>query len=114
VALDSPNTVDGVGIDPESGHAVLVISDQMDWSDPAAHIGALQTKSSSSVAFIQNGQLEVTAIHAKGRPPRIGIVMQFQPPAPAVNILAAVGDELAKIGIDFGHGPPPGGYKTIN
>jgi len=112
VALDNPHTVDGVGIDPESGHAVLVIQDQMDWSDPAAHFRALQKKISSYVAFIQNGQLETTAFHARGRPPRIGIVMLFEPPASAVAILAGVGDELNKIGIDFGYGPLPAGYQT--
>ena len=114
MALDNPNTVDAVGIDPESGHAVLVIQEQMDWSDPAAHLRALQKKISSYVAFIQNGQLEVTAIHAKGRPPRIGIVMLFEPPASAVAILAGVGDELAKVGIDFGYGPLPEGYNRAN
>ena len=113
MAIDNPNTVDAGGIDPESGHAVLVIQDQMDWSDPAAHFRALQ-KNSSYVAFIQNGQLEVTAIHAKGRPPRIGIVMLFEPPASAVAILAGVGDELAKVGIDFGYGPLPEGYNRAN
>lgn len=112
MALDSPNTVDAVGIDPESGHAVLVIQDQMDWSDPAAHFRALQKKISNYVAFIQNGQLEATAIHAAGRPPRIGIVMVFEPPPPAVDILAGIGDELASVGIDFGYGPLPEGYTT--
>ena len=112
MALDNPNTVDAVGVDPESGHAVLVISDQMDWSDPAAHFRALQRKISNYVAFIRNGQLEATAIHAAGRPPRIGIVMVFEPPPPAVDILAGIGDELAKVGIDFGYGPLPEGYKT--
>ena len=112
MALDSPNMVDAVGVDPESGHAVLVISDQMDWSDPAAHFRALQRKISNYVAFIQNGQLESTAIHAAGRPPRIGIVMVFEPPPPAVDILAGIGDELAAVGIDFGYGPLPEGYTT--
>jgi hypothetical protein len=114
VSLDNPNTVDAVGIDPDSGHAVLVIQDQMDWSDAAAHFRALQKKISNYVAFIQNGQLETTAFHAKGRPPRIGIVMAFEPPAPAIEILAGVGDELAKVGIDFGYGPLPTGYKRAN
>ena len=114
MAIDNLNTVDAVGIDPESGHAVIVIQDQMDWSDPAAHFRALQKKISSYVAFIQNGQHEVTAIHAKGRPPRSGIVMLFEPPASAVAILAGVGDELAKVGIDFGYGPLPEGYNRAN
>jgi hypothetical protein len=40
--------------------------------------------------------------------------MVFEPPAPAVDIIAGVGDELAKVGIDFGYGPLPTGYKRAN
>ena len=86
----------------------------MDWSDAAAHFRALQKKISNYVAFIQNGQLETTASRAKARPPRIGIVMVFEPPPPAIDILAGVGDELAKVGIDFDYGPLPEGYKRVN
>jgi len=86
----------------------------MDWSDAAAHFRALQKQISNFVAFIQNGQLETTAPRAKARPPRIGIVMVFEPPPPAIDILAGVGDELAKVGIDFDYGPLPEGYKRVN
>jgi len=40
--------------------------------------------------------------------------MLFEPPASAVAILAGVGDELAKVGIDFGYGPLPEGYNRAN
>jgi hypothetical protein len=86
----------------------------MDWSDAAAHFRALQKQISNFVAFIQNGQLETTASRAKAQPPRIGIVMVFEPPPPAIDILAGVGDELANVGIDFDYGPLPEGYKRVN
>ena len=61
MALDNPNTVDAVGIDPESGHAVLVIQDQMDWSDPAAPlmVAIKDTAGSATATAISNGRVYV-------------------------------------------------------
>lgn len=43
MAISDVEAVDAVGIEPETGNAMLVITDDLDWSDPG-HLNALQQK----------------------------------------------------------------------
>ena len=58
MAIGDPLAVDALGIEPDTGHALLVIIDDLDWSNPMEHINALQQKISAYVAFIQSDHLE--------------------------------------------------------
>lgn len=49
---------------------------------------------------------------AAGRQPKIGVIMQFEPPESVVPVLAGLGEQLAGLNIDFGYGPLPDGYET--
>jgi hypothetical protein len=56
MTLDTPDTVDAMGIEIGSGLAVLTIADELDWRDERAHLLALQTKLNAYFAFIESGQ----------------------------------------------------------
>ena len=51
MAISDVDAVDAVGVEPETGNAMLVITDDLDWSDPAAHINALQQKVMAYLGF---------------------------------------------------------------
>lgn len=110
--ISDASSVDALGIEPGSGHALLVIADDLDWSDPVAHINALQQKIGAYVAFIHGGQIEGQLPEAEGRKRRIGILLQYEPPETIVPILDGLGEGLARMNIGFGYGPLPEGYEA--
>jgi len=112
MSVSDPSSVDAVGIDPETGHALLIISDDLDWSDPVAHINALQAKIGAYLGFLNTGQFEATLPDAAGRRRKIGIVQQFEPPPQAAEILDQLGAQLEAFDVEFGYGPLPDGYDT--
>jgi hypothetical protein len=110
VAIDDPSAVDAIGIEPGTDSVLLVIVDDQDWSDPVAHINALQQKIGAYIAFIQSGQIEASMPEAAGRPRKIGVIQQFEPPENIAPLLEGLGQQLAGFGIGFGCGPLPDGY----
>lgn len=112
MGIDNANAVDALGIDPDTGHALLVISDDMDWSDPVAHINALQAKIGAYIGFVNTGQLEVALPESAGRTRKMAVIQQFEPPLQMVPILNQLGEQLEAFDIEFGYGPLPDGYET--
>lgn len=109
MAIDNANAVDALGIDPDTGHALLVISDDMDWSDPVAHLNALQAKIGAYIGFVNTGQLEAALPEAAGRTRKIAVIQQYEPPLQVVPILDQLGEQLEAFDIEFGYGPLPDG-----
>ncbi|MFT3725021.1 MAG: hypothetical protein QM773_15735 [Hyphomonadaceae bacterium] len=110
--ISDASSVDALGIEPGTGYALLVIADDLDWSDPVAHINALQQKIGAYVGFIHSGQIEGQLPEAEGRKRKIGIFMQYEPPENIVPILDGLGEGLAAMNIDVGYGPLPEGYEA--
>jgi hypothetical protein len=111
MAIADVNDVDAAGLEPGTGNALLIISDDLDWSDPVAHLNTLQQKIGAYIGFIQSGQIEKAVPEAAGRTPKIGVIQQFEPPESILPILNALGEQLAGLGIEFGYGPLPEGYE---
>ncbi len=112
MAISDVDAVDAAGIEPETGNAMLIISDDLDWSDPVAHLNVLQQKIGAYISFIQSGQLEKSVPETAGRKPKIGVFQQFEPPENILPILSGIGEQLASLGIEFGFGPLPEGYQA--
>lgn len=111
MSIADPESIDALGIDPDTGNPLLIISDDLDWADVAAHINALQQKIGGYIGFIKSGQVEKNLPEAEGRQPRIGVIQQYEPPETAIQILDQMGQQLSSLGIDFGYGPLPDGYE---
>ena len=112
--ISDASSVDAVGIDPETGDGILVITDDLDWADPAAHFNALQAKIGAYLGFIQTGQFEAAVPNAAGRKRRIAVVQQFEPPPVAIEILDQLGEQIAAFDVAFSYGPLPEGYEQLD
>jgi hypothetical protein len=111
MSISDAGAVDALGIDPDTGDAMMVISDDLDWSDPMAHINALQVKIGDYIGFMNSGQLEQHMPEAAGRKRRIAVFQQYEPPAQMMQILDGLGEQLEAFDIAFGYGPLPDGFE---
>jgi len=98
MSVDDPTTVDGMGFRPEDDRFELVIQDHRDWDDPDTHLAALGAKVNAYLSFLASGQQgevypERPASAFLG--PWIRIVFVHRPPAPAVDTLAGLAEQLA-------------------
>jgi hypothetical protein len=58
VSVEQTDEVDIVGIDRETGHVVLTVSDHLDWSDSVGHqIILLQKKLNRYLTFVESGEI---------------------------------------------------------
>ena len=57
MSVEQTDVVDILGIDRETGHVVLTISDHLDWSDTVEHQTILQKKLNSYLAFVESGEI---------------------------------------------------------
>ena len=112
MAIDDGKVVDALGIEPGTGNALLIILDDMDWSDPVAHMNALQAKVGAYAGFVHSGLIESQLPEAKGQPRKIRVIQQNEPLEHMLPILDGLGPGLAAMNINFGYGPLPQGYEA--
>lgn len=99
MSLERLYTVDAMGIDRETGHAVLTLADSWDWTDPSLHLNALQAKLNAYLEFIESGQVEESYLPAAGKQLRINVVFRFAPPPIATAFLAKVADVASELNV---------------
>lgn len=63
MAIDNPNTIDGIAIDRERNALVLLLTDHLAWIGPEApsefdHLKLLQDKINAYVSFLESGQFK--------------------------------------------------------
>lgn len=112
MAIDDAGSIDALGIEPETGRALMIISDHLDWSDVVAHMNALQQKIGAYLGFMSGGQLDEALPEGVGRKRKIGIIQQYEPTEIAIQLLHGIGQQLAALDVEFGYGPLPEGYDT--
>lgn len=103
MSLEQVNTVDAVGIENDTQHAVLTIADSWDWTDEQAHLSALQAKLNAYFGFIESGQVWESYPAAKGRKLRIDVVFRFAPTAGAIEFLAKASDVASELDVSVRH-----------
>jgi hypothetical protein len=112
MTIDDAGTVDALGIEPDTGHALMIISDHLDWSDTVAHMNALQHKVGAYLGFMHGGQLDAALPESVGRKRKIGVIQQFEPTPIAIQLLDGIAQQLAAMDVEFGYGPLPDGHDT--
>ena len=102
MTIGEPNRIDIVGEHPDGTRVLLVIVDELDWSDVDAHERALQAKVNAYLEFIESGQLVETAPSAgHGAKIEIRLVLRHQPNARGQDFLERVGKFLEQEGYGF-------------
>jgi hypothetical protein len=87
MSVDDSASVDAIGIDRTTDEAVLSISDHREWNDPE-HLGVLQTKLNTYLAFIESGEVFKSYPAARSRKLRIDVVCKFEPDGTGGEFLA--------------------------
>lgn len=117
MAVTDPDVIDLIGIDRQSGAVVLTISDHLDWSAPAQHLGCLQEKLNAYLRFIEGDELKSSYPEATGRRIEIEVVLQHPLEPVGVQFFADVAPVLRQAGIGLRHrtleGDEPVGPKPL-
>jgi len=100
VAVDNPDVVDIVSIEP-SGNVVLTVSDHLDWLDSIAHQEILQGKINRYLAFVESGEILDRYPDAQGRKVVIRVAMQFEPDVEGLRFLDRAKSALERAGFQF-------------
>ena len=101
MALDETNVVDALGIENDTGFAVLTIADQWDWEDEHAHLLALQAKLNAYFRFIETGQIWEIYPEATGRHLIIDVVGRYPLPQIGDDLLKHAAAACAELGISI-------------
>ena len=79
MSVEESGVIDIISIDGQTGHAILTISDHLDWSDSIHHQTILQAKLNAYLAFVESGQILVNYPDAAGRSIVFKVVLKFKP-----------------------------------
>ncbi|MBK8545095.1 MAG: hypothetical protein IPL62_17070 [Caulobacteraceae bacterium] len=110
MTVENATTIDMIGIDPQSGQVVMGISDHLDWTHEEQHLALLEAKINTCLAAFQNGQIVEIVPEAKGRKPKVELILQFEPPPNVKAILSALEKKMDAAGYSFAFRPLPEGY----
>lgn len=99
MSLQETNVVDAVGIENDTGCAVLTILDSWDWEDESRHLLALQEKLNAYFAFIETGELEIAYPSSIGRPVVVDVITRFPIPSAAVELLRRASEACSPLGV---------------
>jgi hypothetical protein len=93
MALQKTRVIDRVGVEAGSGHVVLTVVDEMDWSDDQLHLLALQQKLNTYLSFVERGEVFRRLARSGGptlprtTPVKVGIVARHPFPPYAMAFL---------------------------
>lgn len=107
MSLENSNTVDALGIEKETGSAVLTIADAWDWEDERKHLIALQAKLNAYLNFIESGQLVESLPSSESLVVVIDVLFKYPIAKSGIDLLnraAAVSTDL-RVQIRYRHEP---------
>lgn len=91
MTLENPKVIDAISFEQASDTVVLSLVDEMDWTDFAEHISALQNKLNYYIEFVESQQIYADYPLANGRRLRIDIYPQYDYPQ---SLVAKLNQEL--------------------
>jgi hypothetical protein len=99
MSIEQAEVVDVIGI--EGTDVVLTISDHLDWDDEGRHLGALQDKLNTYLAFFEGGELLASYPDAAGKAPVIDLVVRVAPSIAGNKFLERVRPVLKEAGLEL-------------
>ena len=87
--------------DPQTDEVEIVMFEPRPWDAGEAQLYELQEKMNAYLSFALDGELADTYPQLVGKPLRVVLRCRAEPPAPAVEFLAAVREQIALQGIDL-------------
>jgi len=103
MSVEQLDVVDVIGIDKQTGHIVLTISDHLDCSDTTSHQSTLQAKLNKYLSFIESGEILTRYPEAKGRPIAIRVVFKYKPDHEGSTFLSRAKTVVETAGFAFRH-----------
>jgi len=101
--VDDPKTIDIVSVNGDSGIALLIISDHLDWIDSLDHQLKLQTKLNAYLAFVESGEVFDRFPDALGKPIEIQVVFLCPPDEAGMSFLARAEEVIVSAGFSFSY-----------
>jgi hypothetical protein len=110
MSVEQTDVVDILSIDRETGHAVLTISDHLDWSDSVGHQTILQKKLNTYLAFVESGEMLEQYPKAKNRPVALSLVFRVPPDDSARAFIARAREVIESAGLTLRDEVSTGGH----
>ncbi len=107
MAIEKTTVIDRLGVEPDTGHVVLTILDEMDWTDDQRHLLALQQKLNTYLSFVERGEVFRRLARAGGpvvpptTPGKVGVVARHPFPAYALAFLEYARHVFESSGLEF-------------
>lgn len=109
MSLDRIDVVDAMGVDRESGAAILNLIDSWSWEEEheQAHLAALVDKFNRYLGFVESGEIYQAYPAAEGRSLEILITGRFEPSAAGLRFMAHASEVAASydVKLKFQHRP---------
>ena len=99
--VGNPDVIDAIGIERESGVAVLTNADHMEWDDGNQHLLALQVKINRYLDFIETGEIYESYPLAVGKQLRIDVVCRYAPSESGERLLELAMDVVRHAGLSL-------------
>ena len=104
MAIDNPNTVDGMAIDRERNALVLLLTDHLAWGRPDApdeleHLQLLQDKVNAYISFLESGQFKESYLGENFAMAVIEIHFKHPITENCEKFLNAVQDQVGQLGV---------------
>ncbi|HEV8239885.1 MAG TPA: DUF6572 domain-containing protein [Thermoanaerobaculia bacterium] len=86
MTVQQTGIVDWMGLERNTGHVILTIVDDLDWSDEQAHLLALQEKLNTYLSFAESGEVfqrltqQVGRVVAPDTPIKMSVLTKYPLP----------------------------------